>query len=125
VEAALKGVEAMDRPVLAIVGGRFKGGDFRDLREALAVRGKGVFAIGEAQGRVLEALAGAVPVTACSSLGEAVRGAHAAAAPGDAVLLAPGCSSFDMFRDYADRGRAFKAEVRRLAEEHGGRLPDG
>ena len=57
------------------------------------------------------------PVTAtvrCASLGEAVSRAFAAAEPGDTVLLAPGCSSFDMFRDYADRGRAFKAEARRL-----------
>ncbi len=52
----------------------------------------------------------------CASLREAVERARAAARPGDVVLLAPACSSFDMFRDYADRGRAFKAEVKRLAE---------
>ena len=57
-----------------------------------------------------------VPVDACASLREAVERARAAARPGDVVLLAPACSSFDMFADYADRGRAFKAEVRRLAE---------
>jgi UDP-N-acetylmuramoylalanine--D-glutamate ligase len=125
VEAALKSVEAMDRPVLLIAGGRYKGGDFRDLREALAARGKAVFAVGESRERVREALSGAVPVTVCASLEEAVRGAHAEAATGDAVLLAPGCSSFDMFRDYAERGRAFKAEVRRLAGGHGKGLRDG
>jgi UDP-N-acetylmuramoylalanine--D-glutamate ligase len=125
VEAALKSVEAMDRPVLLIAGGRYKGGDFRDLREAMAGRGKAVFAIGESRERVREALSGAVPVTACASLEEAVARAYAAAAPGDAVLLAPGCSSFDMFRDYAERGRAFKAEVRRLAAGHVGGRRDG
>ena len=52
-----------------------------------------------------------MPVDPCASLREAVERAHAAARPGDVVLLAPACSSFDMFADYADRGRAFKAEV--------------
>jgi UDP-N-acetylmuramoylalanine--D-glutamate ligase len=55
-------------------------------------------------------------VDPCSSLREAVERAHAAARPGDVVLLAPACSSFDMFTDYADRGRSWKAEIARLAE---------
>jgi UDP-N-acetylmuramoylalanine--D-glutamate ligase len=59
-------------------------------------------------------------VTPCGTLREAVERARAAAAPGDAVVLAPACSSFDMFQDYAERGRAFKAEVRRLAAGGGG-----
>ena len=80
----------------------------------LARRAKAVFAIGEARERVAEALAPAAPIVSCASLREAVERAHAAAVPGDVVLLAPGCSSFDMFRDYADRGQAFKAEVRSL-----------
>jgi UDP-N-acetylmuramoylalanine--D-glutamate ligase len=75
-----------------------------------------VLAIGEARDRVRAALEGAVPVDPCSSMRDAVERAHAAALSGDVVLLAPACSSFDMFADYADRGRAFKAEVRRLAE---------
>ena len=63
-----------------------------------------------------EALAPVVPVVRCDTLRQAVERAFQAAAPGDVVLLAPGCSSFDMFQDYADRGRAFKQEVRALAE---------
>jgi UDP-N-acetylmuramoylalanine--D-glutamate ligase len=63
------------------------------------------------------ALSAAAPVVWCDDLHEAVVRAYAAAEPGDAVLLAPGCSSFDMFRDYADRGRAFKREVLRLRQE--------
>jgi UDP-N-acetylmuramoylalanine--D-glutamate ligase len=116
VEAARRSLEAFDRPVLAIVGGRYKGGDFADLAPALREHGRLVLAIGEARGRVLAALSGTVPVESCASLAEAVSAAGAAARPGDVVLLAPACSSFDMFADYADRGRAFKAEVRRLAE---------
>jgi UDP-N-acetylmuramoylalanine--D-glutamate ligase len=75
-----------------------------------------VLAIGETRDRVVEALSATVPVVACDSLRDAVEGALVHARPGDTVLLAPACSSFDMFRDYAERGRAFKDEVRRLAE---------
>ena len=116
VDAARKSLEAFEGPILAILGGRYKGGDFGDLREALARRGKAVMAIGEARQRVAEALAPAVPVVLCDTLAEAVERAFAAAAPGDVVLLAPACSSFDMFQDYAERGRAFKREVRALVE---------
>jgi UDP-N-acetylmuramoylalanine--D-glutamate ligase len=115
VDAARKSLEAFQGPVLAIVGGRYKGGDFADLAPALARHGKAVLAIGEAAGRVESALAGVVPVLPCATMREAVERAFAAAAEGDTVLLAPACSSFDMFSDYAERGRAFKQEVRRLS----------
>jgi UDP-N-acetylmuramoylalanine--D-glutamate ligase len=115
VEAVRRSLEAFDRPVLVILGGRHKGGDFADLAAALRARGRLVLAIGEARPLVARALGGVVPVHACASLREAVERAAAEARPGDVVLLAPACASFDMFRDYADRGRAFKDEVRRLA----------
>ena len=114
VEAARKSIEAFPGPLLVVMGGRYKGGDFRELGPALTARGKAVLAIGEAQGRIGEALGSVLPVTACASLAEAVEKAWARAQPGDTVLLAPACSSFDMFGDYAARGRAFKEEVRRL-----------
>jgi UDP-N-acetylmuramoylalanine--D-glutamate ligase len=116
VEAARRSLEAFDRPVLVVLGGRYKGGDFADLVPALRQRGRRVLAIGEARARVAAALEGVLPVDVCGSLGEAVDRARAAARPGDVVLLAPACSSFDMFADYADRGRAFKAEVKRVSE---------
>jgi UDP-N-acetylmuramoylalanine--D-glutamate ligase len=116
VEAARRSLEAFAQPVLLVLGGRYKGGDFGELAPELRTHGRRVLAIGEARERVGEALGDAVPVDPCSSLREAVERAHAAARPGDVVLLAPACSSFDMFADYADRGRAFKAEVLRLAE---------
>jgi UDP-N-acetylmuramoylalanine--D-glutamate ligase len=80
-------------------------------------------AIGEATERVTSALAGTLPLEPAESLRDAVLRARSLAKPGDVVLLAPACSSFDMFQDYAERGRAFKAEVARLAgaasaEEH-------
>jgi UDP-N-acetylmuramoylalanine--D-glutamate ligase len=116
VEAARRSLEAFAQPVLVVLGGRYKGGDFGLLAPQLRAHGRRVLAIGEARERVQAALADAVPVEPCSSLGGAVRRAHAEAHPGDVVLLAPACSSFDMFADYAERGRAFKAEVLRLAE---------
>jgi UDP-N-acetylmuramoylalanine--D-glutamate ligase len=117
VEAALKSLEAFEGPVLPILGGRYKGGDFADLAPVLRARGRAVIAIGEAAPRITEALSSVVPVVSCGSMREAVRRGLVLARPGDTVLLAPACSSFDMFEDYAARGRAFKDEVRRLAAE--------
>ncbi len=120
VEAATMAIEAFDVPVTAIVGGVYKGGDFARLGPPLQARGGSVVAIGEAAPLVEQALGPLVPVTRAASLDEAVAGALAHRRGGGVVLLAPACASFDMFRDYADRGRAFKAIVARLAA-----APDG
>jgi UDP-N-acetylmuramoylalanine--D-glutamate ligase len=116
VEAARRSIESFDGGVVAIVGGRFKGGNLRELREALAARGRAVIAIGEAAPLVREALADLLPVDDAVSMSDAVEQAHAAAAPAGVVLLAPACASFDWFRDYAERGRAFKEAVARLRQ---------
>ncbi len=113
VDAAGRSIESFDR-VVAIIGGRYKGGSFADLARPLAARGRGVVAIGEARPIVRSALSGAVPVVDADSMREAVTVAFGMARPDGVVLLAPACSSFDMFSDYADRGRVFKAEVMRL-----------
>jgi UDP-N-acetylmuramoylalanine--D-glutamate ligase len=114
VEAARRSIESFEAGVVAIVGGRFKGGDLRRLREPLAARGRAVVAIGEAAPLVAEALAGVVPVTSAGSMREAVSLAYRAAGADGVVLLAPACASFDWFADYAERGRVFKQEVERL-----------
>jgi UDP-N-acetylmuramoylalanine--D-glutamate ligase len=114
VEAARRSIESFPRGVVAIIGGRFKGGQLQDLAPALRAHGKAVIAIGDAAPLVVEALEGVVPVTVAGSIREAVEGAYQQALPDGVVLLAPACASFDWFRDYADRGRAFKAEVERL-----------
>jgi UDP-N-acetylmuramoylalanine--D-glutamate ligase len=119
VEAALRSIESFDRAVVAIVGGRFKGGDFRDLREALKARGRAVVAIGEAATLVRAALADVLPVIDAASMHEAVARGFEAAKPDGVVLLAPACSSFDWFRDYAERGQVFKEEVGRLRGSEG------
>jgi UDP-N-acetylmuramoylalanine--D-glutamate ligase len=114
VEAARRSIESFDRGVVAIVGGRYKGGDFGELREPLRQRGRAVIAIGEAAPLVHEALAGTVPVIAAATIDEAVTRGFEAAQPDGVVVLAPACSSFDWFRDYAERGAKFKEAVERL-----------
>ena len=114
VESALRSIESFERNLVPILGGKFKGGDLRLLREPLRARAKAVVAIGEARELVRDALEGAVDVKEAASLEEAVRTAFALARPDGVVLLAPACASFDMFRDYAERGRVFKEAVGRL-----------
>ena len=114
VESALRSIESFDGGLVAIIGGRYKGGDFRLLRAPLAARARAVVAIGETRALVKDALEGAVPVYEAAAFDEAIAQAFALAKPSGVVLLAPACSSFDMFRDYAERGRRFKEMVSRL-----------
>ena len=114
VDAAKRSIESFDHGLVPIIGGRFKGGDLRLLREPLIARAKAVVAIGEARPQVREALSGAIDVHDADSLADAIDRAYALAQPSGVVLLAPACASFDMFRDYAERGRRFKEEVKRL-----------
>jgi len=113
VDAAGRSIESFDR-VVVILGGRYKGGAFEDLREPLASRGRAVVAIGEARPLVRRALGDLLPFREAETLAEAVTAAFELATPDGVVLLAPACSSFDMFSDYADRGRRFKEEVNAL-----------
>jgi UDP-N-acetylmuramoylalanine--D-glutamate ligase len=115
IAAARQAVESFGAGLVVILGGRFKGGDFDDLRAALVARRATVVAIGEARPLIAEALGGALPVHEARGLDHAVPMAFSLAEPGATVLLAPGCASFDMFVDYAERGRRFKEEVQRLA----------
>jgi UDP-N-acetylmuramoylalanine--D-glutamate ligase len=116
VEAARRSIESFEGAVVVVVGGRFKGGDLRELRAPLSERGRSVIAIGEAASLVYDALHDVVPVMTASSMSEAVSQAYDAARPDGVVLLAPACASFDWFKDYAERGRVFKEEVGRLRE---------
>ena len=104
--AALRGFES----VVLIAGGRNKGLDLGTLA-AEAARLRAVVAIGDAAKEVEAAFSGTVPVTAATSMADAVRAAAAAARPGDAVLLSPGCASYDWYRNYAERGDDFAACV--------------
>jgi UDP-N-acetylmuramoylalanine--D-glutamate ligase len=119
VGAARKSIESFAAGVVPIIGGRYKGGDFGELREALAGRGRGVVAIGEAAAQVEAAMAGGPPVVRADSMADAVARAYDLVGHEGVVLLAPACASFDWFRDYAERGTAFKEEVARLTQRVG------
>ena len=112
--SARQSIDSCEPGVVVILGGRHKGGRFEDLRDVVAQKCAGVVAIGEAQPLVRAALAGVVPVQDAATMGDAVRQARTMAPEGGTVLLAPACSSFDMFADYSARGRAFVEEVQRL-----------
>ena len=117
VESALRSIESFDRDLVPIMGGRFKGGDLRVLRDPLKARANALVAIGEARPLLREALGDVVDVHEADSLADAIDRAYELAKPSGVVLLAPACASFDMFRDYAERGRMFKEEVARLKAE--------
>jgi UDP-N-acetylmuramoylalanine--D-glutamate ligase len=111
VAAAARGIEAFEGGVHVILGGSLKGGGFEGLRAPLTDRCRAAYLIGEAAERLAADLAGTVPLHACGTLDRAVEEAGAAARPGEVVLLAPACASFDQFRDYEDRGRRFRELV--------------
>ena len=119
VESALRSIESFAGGLVPIMGGHFKGGDLTSLRAPLQARARAVVAIGEARPRLRDAFAGAVALREAGTLDEAVRIAFEIARPAGVVLLAPACASFDMFRDYAERGRVFKDAVARLARQAG------
>jgi UDP-N-acetylmuramoylalanine--D-glutamate ligase len=110
--AAVKGLS--EARVVLIAGGRDKRGSFTPLAEELAQKGRALVLIGEAADRIAAETKGSVPLARAASMAEAVTLAASLAQAGDAVLLSPACSSFDMFRDYKDRGDAFAREVRAL-----------
>jgi UDP-N-acetylmuramoylalanine--D-glutamate ligase len=120
VEAARRAIESFDAGLVAIMGGRFKGGDLTQLIAPLKERGATVIAIGEAQPLLHEALGHSVTVRDAADMRAAVRTAFGVASPGSVVVLAPACASFDMFRDYAERGRVFKQEAQQLEAEWNG-----
>ncbi len=116
VGAAVRSIESCPGPLLLLAGGVDKGGDYRPLAAAARERVRQAFVFGAARTRIAEALAAAdVPVEIVDTLDAAVRAAARVARPGDAVLLAPACSSFDQFTDYAARGRAFRVAVEALS----------
>jgi UDP-N-acetylmuramoylalanine--D-glutamate ligase len=111
---ALEGLQ--EEKAVLIAGGRDKGGSYEPLAAALARKGRAAVVLGEAAEAIAKTLAGRVPVMRAQSMREAVRLGATLAVAGDAVLLSPACSSFDMFRDYKHRGDEFARCVRELGE---------
>ena len=114
VDAVLKALESFEEPIVLIAGGRDKGGDFERLREAIRRRVSHLILIGEAASRLQQVLRECRQISHAPSLRAAVEEAAEVATAGSVVLLSPACASFDMFADYQDRGRQFKALVHAL-----------
>ena len=112
--AALRGLE--EPKAVLIAGGRDKLGDYGPLIAALQERGRALVLIGEAADRIAAAAGESVPTHRANSMPQAVQIARSLAQAGDAVLLSPACSSFDMFRDYKDRGDTFVRAVREMLQ---------
>ncbi len=121
VDAAIKALESFSQPVVIILGGKDKGGDFARLREPLRQHAKSIVLIGEATESIAKAIAGAGEIHRVGSLAQAVELAERLAVSGDVVLLSPACASFDMFRDYLERGQRFREIVNSLPEGGTGR----
>ncbi len=117
VDSTLKSIQSFSRPIVLILGGRDKGADFSKLKDELKKKVKKAILIGEAKEKIRRALANVVPLEEAPTLKSAVRQSFSSAKPGEVVLLAPACASFDMFKNFEERGRIFKKEVRALEKE--------
>jgi UDP-N-acetylmuramoylalanine--D-glutamate ligase len=113
-DATIKALESFSAGIILILGGRDKGGDFSVLKPLVKEKVKEVLMLGEASAKIRRQLDGLVPLRETANMSEAVSQGYAIASPGDIVLLAPACASFDMFRNYEHRGVVFKEEVHRL-----------
>jgi UDP-N-acetylmuramoylalanine--D-glutamate ligase len=114
VGAVAKALENFDDPVVLIAGGRDKDLDFAFLRPLVEEKVRNLVLIGETQDKMRAAFRGAAPVSLADSMEEAVSIASRLAAAGQSVLLSPACASFDMFKDYKDRGDVFCRAVKAL-----------
>ncbi len=123
VDATLKALDAFPGNLLVILGGKDKGCDYTILRESLRQHARMVLLIGAAAEKIESQLSGVVPVKRAGTMARAVELAEESARPGDTVLLAPACASFDQFESYEHRGRVFKQLVRSLAEKNGAGEP--
>jgi UDP-N-acetylmuramoylalanine--D-glutamate ligase len=117
VDATLKALDAFPSNVIVILGGKDKGSDYTLLRDPLSRHAKLALLIGAATEKIASQIAGAVPLEKVETVERAVRRAYELAKPGDTVLLAPACASFDQFQNYEHRGRVFKQRVRVIEEE--------
>ena len=116
-DAAIKALEAYEQPIVLIAGGRNKGNDFTLFAEKIKEKVRVLVVLGESAGEIAAAAeaAGFNKIFRAKDFGDAVYLAREAARPGDIVLLSPACASWDMFKNYEERGELFKAIVREFA----------
>ncbi|MFZ3137620.1 MAG: UDP-N-acetylmuramoyl-L-alanine--D-glutamate ligase [Thermodesulfovibrionales bacterium] len=111
VGAVMKSLESFSGPIILIAGGRDKAGDFSLMRQLVSERVKALVLIGEAGEKIGKALGDLTETVQAKDLKEAVAVSRKLSVHGDVVLLSPACASFDMFRDFEDRGRQFKKSI--------------
>lgn len=116
VDATIKALESFPKNIHLILGGKDKGSDYTVLNDLLRDRVKRVYTIGAAAEKIESHIKGAAEIVHAETLENAIRRASAVAQPGDIVLLAPACASFDQFQSYNHRGRVFKEVVQSLAQ---------
>ncbi len=114
VDAVARALEAFNKPVILIMGGRDKGSDFHLLEDLVRQHTKKIIVMGEAKEDIRSALGHITSIKNAASMEEAVSSAYHAASPGDVVLLSPACASFDMYTSYAHRGEDFCRAVEEL-----------
>ncbi|MDR2442276.1 MAG: UDP-N-acetylmuramoyl-L-alanine--D-glutamate ligase, partial [Deltaproteobacteria bacterium] len=114
VGAVAAALSSFKKPIILIMGGRDKDLDFSYLAKKVKKKVKELILIGESRTKIEESLGSLVPTKSLETMAEAVKAAYAAAESGDVVLLSPACASFDMFRDYKERGQIFSEEVLKL-----------
>lgn len=114
VGSVMRALDTFAKPVILLLGGRDKDGDFETLKPSLATKAKKVILFGEARNRIESLIGGDVPTLKKTKLREAIESAYKDAHSGDVILLSPGCASFDEFANYKERGDFFKEIVRNL-----------
>jgi UDP-N-acetylmuramoylalanine--D-glutamate ligase len=114
VDATLKALDAFDGGLWVILGGKDKDSDYTLLADALRKKARSILLVGAAGKKIAGQLKGVAPIVCAGTVDAAIRRAYAEASPGDTVLLAPACASFDQFDNYEHRGRVFKQIVGEL-----------
>lgn len=123
VDATLKAITAFASPLIVILGGKDKGSSYAPLVDPLRKNARLVLLIGTATEKISAELSGAFPIIIAGTMDRAVDLAFERAQPGDAILLAPACASFDQFENFEHRGRVFKELVARLVEKNKAEAP--
>jgi UDP-N-acetylmuramoylalanine--D-glutamate ligase len=117
VDSVWYALESMTRPTVWIAGGTDKGNDYDPLKEFVGKKVKTLVCMGVNNSKLIDNFSGIVPVYNTSSLDEAVQVCRQVAQSGDAVLLSPACASFDLFKNYEQRGKLFKEKVLELQKK--------
>ena len=120
VDGVLRALDSFTKPVLLLMGGRDKGSNFSVLQDHIRAHAKELIVMGEAAEAIRAALGPVVPTKVAASMQDAVTKASQDADPEDVVLLSPGCSSFDWYSNYAERGDDFRRAVEEIKKKHSG-----